>query len=352
MTYQSQKKYIGHISQLFGVKEYEYTSGRARGSRAIDVNNGAGLSFTVGVDRCMDFTSMSYKGVNLSYLAPAGIVAPEYYSDKDLDFLRSFAAGLLTTCGIENSGNPSRSDSETYPLHGRIGNAPAENVCVDVDDSGEPSVTLKGTMREARLFGQSLRLTRKITCTYGENAVHFTDDIENTGTRESTLMMLYHFNMGYPLLSEHSRFVLPCTGCRPRNEHAAGGADKWSTVEPPIDGYVEMCYYLSLARDENNRSFACIYNDALELGLVLRFDAALLDHFTLWKQTGATEYVVGLEPCMQYPDGRDAAIADGSIKYIAPGEKKTLNFSIEILDGRNALKAVCAEAEGLVEKSK
>ncbi len=299
MTYQSQKKYIGHISQLFGVKEYEYVSGRARGSRAVDVNNGSGLCFTVGVDRCMDFTSMSYKGVNLSYLAPAGIVAPEYFSDKGLDFLRSFAAGLLTTCGIENSGNPSVSDGENHPLHGRIGNAPAENLCIDIDDSAEPSVVLKGTMREARLFGQNLRLTRKIVCSYGENSVRFTDEIENVGTRDSSLMMLYHFNMGYPLLSEHARFVLPCTGCKPRDSHAADGFDKWSVVEPPVRGFTEMCYYLSLAKDEHGRSFACIYNDALELGLVLRFDALLLDHFTLWKQTGETEYVVGLEPCMQ-----------------------------------------------------
>ena len=347
MTYQSQKKYIGHISQLFNVKEYEYTSGRARGSRAVDVSNGAGLSFTVGVDRCMDFTSMNYKGVNLSYLAPAGIVAPEYYSDKELDFLRSFAAGLLTTCGIESSGSPSRSDGEAYPLHGRIGNAPAENVCVDVDDSGEPTVTLKGRMREARLFGQNLRLTRTIRCTYGENAVRFTDEIENIGTRDSSMMMLYHFNMGYPLLSEHSRFVLPTLRCDPRDAHAAEGIESWNVIEPPIHGFAEMCYFLTLARDEHGRSFACIYNDELELGLVLRFDAALLDHFTMWKQIGETEYVVGLEPCMQYPDGREAAIADGSIKYIAPGEKKPLDFSIEIVDGREALERISAEAAAL-----
>ncbi len=352
MEYQEQKKYIGHISQLFSVKEYAYTSGKARGYRAVDVNNGAGLSFTVGIDRCMDLTSVNYKGVNLSFTTPAGIVAPEYYSDKGLDFLRSFAAGFLTTCGIESSGSPSVDESgEAYPLHGRIGNTPAENVSVDVDDSGEPSVRLKGTMREARLFGQNLRLTRELCCAYGKNEICFTDTVENIGTRISTMMMLYHFNMGYPLLSEKAELVIPYVSVRPRDDHAAEGFEHWNVVEPPIEGFAEMCYLLKLAKDADGRSFACIYNNDLDIGVVLRFDAELLECFTLWKQVGVTEYVLGLEPCMQYPDGRNAAIADGSIRYIAPVEKKTLRFSIEILDGADDLARIKAEAAKLTAKN-
>jgi len=346
MNYRDEQKYIGHISQLFNVKEYTYSSGKARGSRAVDVSNGAGLSFTVGVDRCMDFTSVSYKGINLSYLAPAGIVAPEYYSDKGLDFLRSFAAGFLTTCGIESSGSP----SDDYPLHGRIGNTPAENVSVDIDESAAPTVTLKGSMREARLFGQNLRLTRETSCTYGKNEIRFTDTVENLGVRESTFLMLYHFNMGYPLLSEDACYVIPQVSCKPRDAHAAEGFDKWDVVEAPINGFVEMCYLMELAKDENGRSFAAIYNNKLDIGVVLRFDADVLPRFTLWKQVGEQEYVVGLEPCVAYPDGRAAAIADGSADYIAPGEKKVMNFTIGIIDGKDALAKIQAEAAALTSR--
>ncbi|MBQ9938708.1 MAG: aldose 1-epimerase family protein, partial [Oscillospiraceae bacterium] len=307
------------------------------------VDNGSGLNFTVGIDRCMDFTKLSYKGTNLSFISPVGVVSPEYYSDKGIDFLRSFTAGFLTTCGIESSGSP----SEDYPLHGRIGNTPAENVSVDVDESGEPTVTLKGSMREARLFAQNLRLTRETTCTYGKNVINFTDTVENLGIRESTFLMLYHFNMGYPLLSEDACYVIPYLSCKPRDEHAAEAMDSWDVVDAPINGFVEMCFLMELAKDENGRSFACIYNNKLDIGVVLRFDADILDHFTLWKQVGEQEYVVGLEPGVAYPDGRAAAIEDGSAQYIAPGEKKVMKFAIEIIEGKEALEKIKAEASSL-----
>lgn len=104
--YQQERKYIGDMSQLFLVKEYCYTSGKGAGLRAVDVANGSGLSLTVAKDRGMDLQYLSYKGINLGFVTPAGVVAPQYYSDKGLDFLHSFTAGMLTTCGLQYFGAP------------------------------------------------------------------------------------------------------------------------------------------------------------------------------------------------------------------------------------------------------
>ncbi|MCK9618592.1 MAG: aldose 1-epimerase family protein, partial [Lentimicrobiaceae bacterium] len=72
-------KYVGDFSQLFGIKGYTLTGGKANGVKAFDVKNGSGLEFTVLADRCLDIAGLSFKGINCSYITKNGIVAPEYY---------------------------------------------------------------------------------------------------------------------------------------------------------------------------------------------------------------------------------------------------------------------------------
>ena len=47
---------------------------------------------------------------------------------------------------------------------------------------------------------------------------------------------------------------------------------------------------------------------------------------------GYRDYVLGLEPGNAYPDGRDKARADGSLKTIAPGETISYDVCVEIVD--------------------
>ncbi len=44
-------KYIGNISQIGGVRPYELSDGWARKMRAIDINTGSGLHYTILPDR-------------------------------------------------------------------------------------------------------------------------------------------------------------------------------------------------------------------------------------------------------------------------------------------------------------
>lgn len=94
------RKYVGDISQLFGVKDYRMSGGKAEGVRAVDIKNGSGLEYTVLPDRGLDIAYLSYKSTNISYISKTGIVAPQYFDKSGLSFLRSFYAGFLTTCGL------------------------------------------------------------------------------------------------------------------------------------------------------------------------------------------------------------------------------------------------------------
>jgi hypothetical protein len=101
-------KYIGDFSQLFGIKEYMLVGGKAKRVKAFDVRNGSGLEFTVLADRCLDIVELSFKGTNFRYISKTGIVAPEYFDETGIGFLRSFFTGFLTTCGLRNVGSSAR----------------------------------------------------------------------------------------------------------------------------------------------------------------------------------------------------------------------------------------------------
>lgn len=347
--YQQERKYIGDMSQLFQVKEYCYTAGRGAGLKAVDVANGSGLSFTVAKDRGMDFQYLSYKGVNLGFVTPAGVVAPQYYSDKGLDFLRSFTAGMLTTCGLQYFGAPCNDGGEELGLHGRISNTPAEQVGVEIqmDTDGEPVAVLKGTMREARLFGANLRLTREIRCRYGENRVTFTDTVENLGFEAAEHMLLYHFNFGYPLVTESSKMLVPALSAEGSSAEAASHLDSWNQLEPPQKDYAERVYMLKMAGKADNTSLAGVYNPEKKLGLVLRFDRSQLDCLSVWKLMAEGGYVLGLEPGTAYPRGRVTEREAGNVITLRPGEKRRYQLSLEILDGDGQFAAVEQEVRAM-----
>lgn len=124
MGYEQERIYIGDMSQLFMVKEYRWLGGRSEGTRAVDIRNNAGVELTLLPDRCMDPAYLTYKGKNLSFITPAGVVHPSYYDNRGEEFLRSFTAGLLTTCGLTEIGNGGECDGEiSWPSR------PGQDIC-------------------------------------------------------------------------------------------------------------------------------------------------------------------------------------------------------------------------------
>ena len=120
--------YIGHDSQVYGIEEHRLVGGKGDGMRLLEINNGKGVELTVVLDRCADISRLRYKGVNLSYFSPCGYVAPAYYDAAGANWLKSFTAGYLTTCGLQAVGSPCTDEGEELPLHGSIANIPAEQV--------------------------------------------------------------------------------------------------------------------------------------------------------------------------------------------------------------------------------
>jgi len=341
-------KYVGDFTQLFGVKEYTLNGGRSQGVRAVDIKNGSGLEFTVLPDRCLDIAWLSYKGNNISYISKTGIVSPQYYNESGINFFRSFHAGFLTTCGLMNVGSPCSDNGEIFGLHGRISNTPGENVYSDIEWVDEkPVIRVKGRMREARVFGENMILERQITCKCGENKLIIEDKTENLGFRKEPLMILYHFNLGYPLLDEDAILLAPTKELKPRDDDAQKGAENYTVFQKPTPEYKEQVFYHDLKADVNGNTYVALINEKLELGISIGFNKNELFNLTQWKMMGEGEYVLGIEPCNCYVSGREEAMAKGLVEYMEPGEIRRFRIEAEILDGPEQISKVKEEISKL-----
>ena len=320
------KEYLGHESQAFGVEEHRLVGGKGDGIRLLEVNNGNGIMFTLSLDRAGDIARLYKDGKNLGFFAPCGYVAPAYYDKEGAGFLKSFTAGFLTTCGFTAVGSPCEDNGEVLPLHGNISHTPCENVNWWIDDS----IHIRLTIRDASLFGHKLLLTREFECPLCGDEIKMTDTVKNIGDEETPYMILYHFNMGYPLLTENSKVSVKAKDVTPRNERAAEGLDKALIMEKPQSGFVEQCYYY----DMEDAGYAEIYSPLIDTKLSLSFDKKELPFFTEWKMMGKGEYVLGLEPGNCNPDGRDVMRKEGKLQFLKAGEEKTQTVTIKIQKGQ------------------
>lgn len=329
-------QYIGHESQYYGVEEHRLVGGKGDGMRLLQVRNGRGLEFTVSADRAADISRLTFCGMNMGYFAPCGYVAPAYYDDRGDQFLKSFTAGFLTTCGLNNVGTPGEDAGESLPLHGTIGNTPAEQIYWESDDK---EIRIHAKVVDARLFSHKLVLHRTIRCSLSENVFSIEDRICNEGDSAYPVEVMYHMNMGYPLLTEDSLLYIPSDHVRARNERAAEGLEEWNQMRKPEAGFEEQCYYHSF----DGEGKAGIFQPAEGLGLIISFDSRELNYLTQWKMMGVRDYVLGLEPGNCNPDGRKRMREDGTLKILAPGEEVSYRFRVSMVKGMEAWEKITGQ---------
>jgi len=317
--------YIGHASQLCGVEEVRLVGGKGDGMRFFQLRNAAGLEMTISADRCADIPRLIFKGDNMGYFSPCGYVAPAYYDEPEAGFLKSFTAGFLTTCGLTAVGSPCTDEGEALPLHGTIGNTPCERIWWEEDAE---NLYIHACINDGAPFARKLYMKRTITCAKHTNSFRITDTVENQGDGQTPVMILYHLNMGYPLLSERAVLDIPSVTVKPRNDHAAQDLDTWNKMLPPTSGFEEQCYYHSFDKE----GCASIYNPDINKGLRISFDPKNLNYFTQWKMMGCRDYVLGLEPGNCHPDGRDVMRKEGKLQFLQPGEKITFEVNINLYE--------------------
>jgi hypothetical protein len=302
----------------------------------------------------MDIPEARFRGKPLHFFSGTGVTSPAYYEEPGLGWLRSFFAGLLTTCGIANSGAPSVDQGEPYGIHGRVSNAAAENLCLDQGwEDDRYRITLKGKIRESRAMFEDLSLTRRIETGLGWKGFDLYDEIFNHGYEPQPLLMLYHFNFGFPLLGPGARVIGPILGTEARDEEAVkdNGVAESLTYPEPIQGFQEKVFFHKLAGDREGNSFVALWNqdtgDGTPLGILLRFNLRELPAFTQWKMPRKGFYVTGLEPGTVPPLGRGVLREQGRLPMIEGRERYSICISFQVIETPGEVEALENEAGDL-----
>jgi hypothetical protein len=345
---------IGDPHQLAGARGSILTDGKADGVRAVEVATGSGFTFTVLPGRGMDIPFASYKGKAISFFSGTGITSPAYFEEPGLEWRRSFFVGLLTTCGIANAGAPSVDQGTPFGLHGRVSNAAAENLCIDQEWEGDEfMIRLKGTMRESEAMVENLTLTRTVETRLGARSLRIHDTVRNRGFSPQPLMLLYHFNYGFPLLGPGARVVGPITKSVPRDDQARKdkGLEECLTFPEPVQGYAEKVFFHTLADRPDGRTFVALVNrdtgDGQPLGIVTRWSRKELPTFTEWKMPCKGFYVIGLEPGTMSPHGRGVLREQGALPMIEGQASYDVTIDFEVLDSIAEIEAIEKEAKKL-----
>lgn len=327
------RRHTGTMRQLAGIRTAVLDDGKSRGVRVADVRNGSGLCFTVLLDRGMDIGDASYKGVPIPFVTATGFTHPGFYEAEGLGWLRNWGAGLVTGCGLTNVGLPAKPDG--YPvegplgLHGRLSNTPAENcACDERWEDGQYRLSVTGSVSQCSMFGENLELRRTISTGMGDNTITVADAVSNRGFRPSPLMLLYHINIGFPLVSPQARLVAPKHGVRPRNADAQAGLADWRRCQPPTAGYAEQCFYHDIPAGRDGLSRMRIENPPVGLSLEVAYRKKELPFLTQWKMMSQGEYVMGIEPGNCHPDGQQKERDAGTLCVLKPGERREFRVQI------------------------
>lgn len=325
--------YCGDVSQLFYIRRCRLEEGKSKGTEALQIRNGQGLSMLVLPDKCFAIPELTFQGINVGFISKTGICGPQFYQEEGTrGFLRTFEAGFLTTCGLTYMGTPGVEDGQANGLHGIISNTPAEYVSHGVYwEDGEAVIRFGGQAREGHLFGPNMRIIREFQVSTTENKLWIRDRVENLAFERTPLMLLYHFNIGYPMLDESCLLYTNFGEIGSRDGLPKEKAEKSNIFQKPEAGFEEEVYFRTM-KEHVKEGFAMLHNPELEKAVVLKFDPEQLPILNEWKSPRAGDYALGLEPGTAHVGGRIRAEKEGSLQYLEAGESRLFEIEVEFID--------------------
>jgi len=322
--------------------------GGAQSCRAAFFDTGAGLRFTVALDRGGDIVDASYMQHNLAYLTPNGYRPPSHAYNFAADWLTGWPGGLLTSCGPNYFGPPRTEDGQTLGLHGHHSNTPAAVEMLHNPDPsrGRNAMLLTMVIRDARMFGPVLEVRRTIQCRLGVPEIVLYDEITNRANTRAAHNWLYHINLGYPLVDAGAKLIFHGKTQYLGGEGApsASQLNAFKTVTAPLEshrGGGERVLLVDNEPDGDGLCHAGIINPKLGLALELTYPAEALPRFANWQHFGpGGSYVTGLEPFSGSLLGKEKDQHPKAAQWLEPGETKRYRLTIRMHEAKDAIKSL------------
>lgn len=295
---------LSNPRQVCSVSHYCMQDGPMQGMHITDCVNGK-LRFLLNDGKALDIMQVYFEGENLSFISKNGFMA------RELPFGKRFEGGMLYTCGLDGVGGV-----EGVEVHGSLHSTPATVTRRECTDGG---ILVEGYIRDSALFGKNLVLKRSFFSPYGSASIQIRDTLINEGEREEDFALLYHINLGYPLLDEGGRIEVNVGEVTPRNAFAAQHLAAWKQIGAPKKDFEEACYYLFM-----NEGRIAYLNERTGKRLTLTYDKEAMPRFVVWKSECCGDYALGLEPATTELDERFA------YRSIKPGECISFDATIKM----------------------
>jgi len=343
------EEHSGALSQFAGVRLVELQDGVERGIRLLEFRTGAGLRFTVLVDRAMDIGDCEYKGQAIGWNSPAGFKHPglhEYEGEGGLAWARSFS-GLLVTCGLDHILFMNEVPADTYvyapkqtvkhSLHGRVSTIPARLTGYGERWEGDRCILwAEGVVQQATVFGEDLHLIRRIEADVGGNEIRLSDRVGNHGFYKTPHMYMYHINVGHPVLDEGSRYLAPIRdvvwAAHAGEAYRRPGVGYRTPSAPKLD-FHEQVWQHELGADARGEVPVALVNDRLGLGFEVTTRKDQFPCLYEWQNLQAGQYTLGIEPSTHHVLGNLAARERGEMIWLRHGDERRYDSTFRVLDG-------------------
>ncbi len=295
---------ISNFAQVASLRRYTLTEGRAKGLEVLDCDNGK-IRFLLNLSKALDVMQLYHEGQNVSFLSKNAL------EGRGIDFIRRFEGGMLYTCGLDSVG-----DREGFELHGTLHNTPAELIHCACSEDG---IIVEAIIHDTALFGKNLSIRRRVTSAIGSETVKVEDTLVNEGYASEEYCLLYHVNVGYPMLDAGAKIEADEESCVPRTPFAKERVATRHLMTDSVVGEDETCYFLKLKKPEIS-----LVNEKLGKRFTLAYSKETLPCFIEWKSMASGDYALGLEPCTTELDDRF------TYRTIGAGERITLSVAITV----------------------
>lgn len=322
-----------------GIAEIRLVSaenGPGRGQRLLLARNAAGVGFEVAVDRGFDLSALSYRGINLGWHGPNRMPFPPAAPSEDdgKGILRAFD-GFLVTCGLDQYGVAAQGPGDHfiyphratvhYPFHGRIALQGAELTGHGLDmEAEEPVLWCEGIVRQTALFGEVLSLRRRIELPVFGKSIRIRDEVRNDGYRPARHGVLYHFNVGYPVLDRGTELF---------GDLGPAALDGFAAIPPePSTAFVEVVDPLPMAARPDGTVLAGLRNAELGVSIGIRQRTAQLAGLMMWRCYQSGIFVVGIEPHTPLSAARLGHEGGANPDFIEAGARRRYDVDVEVDD--------------------
>lgn len=340
----------------WSIRKVILRGGSQEGSELLIVDNGH-MQITLIPTRGLGILAAQAGDVRIGWDSPVKeVVHPKFMNLQargGLGWLTGFNEAIVR-CGLESNGQAGKDEfinnmgdkaTMELTLHGKIANIPAQEVEVIVEREAPYRITVRGIVHERMVFGPKLELATALSTVPGSNKFQLEDVVTNRGSQPEEFEVLYHVNIGKPLLEEGSKFLAAVDRVTPANARAARDVARYGDFAGPTPGFIEQVYFFRPHADKSGRATIALHNKSADRGASIRFAVSGLPCLTLWKNTSALAdgFVAGLEPGTNYPNHRRVERLAGRVPKLAGGASHAMSLEFSILTNRAQVEEVAKQ---------